>query len=412
MDNKHKNHNNANLDDIDYPAFINAEKWLLIVFFIVLIIIPPLINILTPDKAYSESENRYLQKAPVISIKSLSTAKFMQEFENYNQDQFYARDAWVRFKTLIERLLLKQDSKGLFFGAKNYFLEEFTKPDPKIFKSNMEGINNFSDYYTDNIKIYMLTTSSSVDVLKHLLPPYATSYSQSNVSETIEKMLSDRIIYLDVTNKLLQNNDKYIFYRTDHHWTPEGAYIAYKEICANMGFEPLPTNSFDINTESEDFNGTFQSKLNIKVKQPDIIDSYKLKETYGVNFEVQMDNSGVWHNGIFYDENLAKKDKYTYYLDGNHASAFIRRINKGDLLPENNTPVGKNLLIIKDSYAHNFVPFIACHFNETHMLDIRYFNYDLTEYISEHSIDTVLFLYSIPNFSVDTSIARVAPITN
>lgn len=44
----------------------------------------------------------------------------------------------------------------------------------------------------------------------------------------------------DVREKLLSHNEDYIYYKTDHHWTSEGAYLAYETWCDSTGMESTP----------------------------------------------------------------------------------------------------------------------------------------------------------------------------
>ena len=68
---------------------------------------------------------------------------------------------------------------------------------------------------------------------------------------------------------------------------------------------------------------------------------------------------------------------------------------------------GRKLLIVKDSYAHSFVPFAANHFEETFMVDLRYYNQPLSQLIEEKGITDILVLYNTENFATDTSIPKM-----
>ena len=45
---------------------------------------------------------------------------------------------------------------------------------------------------------------------------------------------------------------------------------------------------------------------------------------------------------------------------------------------------GRKLLIVKDSYSHCFAPFAANHFETTTLLDLRYFNMGVRQYMEEN----------------------------
>src|SRR5699024_4134040 len=91
---------------------------------------------------------------------------------------------------------------------------------------------------------------------------------------------------------------------------------------------------------------------------------------------------------------LNTKDQYRFFLDGNHRIVTIEANAKND----------DKLVVIKDSYAHAFVPFLAAHFSEIHVLDLRYFSESVTADIELYSIRDALFLYNIQSFSSDKNL--------
>ena len=61
-------------------------------------------------------------------------------------------------------------------------------------------------------------------------------------------------------------------------------------------------------------------------------------------------------------------------------------------------------LILKDSYANCFAQFAVDDFEETHLIDMRFFRGTVKKYIEENAIDEVLVLYNIPNFASDMAV--------
>ena len=57
--------------------------------------------------------------------------------------------------------------------------------------------------------------------------------------------------------------------------------------------------------------------------------------------------------------------------------------------------------------AHNFVPFLAMHFEEIHLIDLRYFNLNPYDYIREHEFTQALFLYNLSSFGTDSTIKKL-----
>lgn len=71
------------------------------------------------------------------------------------------------------------------------------------------------------------------------LPAHARLFDQAKYIDQIEKQMKDCRV-TDVREKLLSHNEDYIYYKTDHHWTSEGAYLAYETWCDSTGMESTP----------------------------------------------------------------------------------------------------------------------------------------------------------------------------
>ena len=100
-----------------YPkvkAWITTTTFLLIVFGFTFSFF------ICPDAGLSVSERRKLKQLPEINKESLTNGKFFDEFEEYMQDQFPARESLRTFKASAELFLfMKADNnaistKGMF----------------------------------------------------------------------------------------------------------------------------------------------------------------------------------------------------------------------------------------------------------------------------------------------------------
>ena len=91
------------------------------------------------------------------------------------------------------------------------------------------------------------------------------------------------------------------------------------------------------------------------------------------------------------------QDKYLVYLGGNYPVVRISTTSTKD----------RRLLIIKDSYANAFVPFMTKDFNEITMVDLRYYTGDVNELVDEYLITDLLILYNINTFNDDHSILNI-----
>lgn len=358
-------------------------------FFLCFIVSMGILHIATEDKAFSEHENRVLASFPKFSAKRLFSGKFTDAFETYVTDQFFGKDVWVGIKAKAEQTLGKQENNGVYFGDNGYLLESYEWTDEQIAK-NIAYINHFSEQLAD-INMYMLLAPNAVAIYPEFLPRFALSDNQTDALDSINMSLNDVIHFIDVYDRLMTRKNEPIYFRTDHHWTMRGAYYAYVEAAKQMDLTPLTEDAFDIQKVSHDFYGTHYSKANDFVIKPDDIEYYKPKTDHPV--EVFYDQEDVAHDLVTWDA-LNTKDQYSFFLDGNH------RIVK--IYTEHDN--GKKLAVLKDSYAHALIPFLTHHYEEIHVLDLRYFHDSVTDYIKKQDISDALLLYNLATFSNDTNL--------
>jgi len=89
---------------------------------------------------------------------------------------------------------------------------------------------------------------------------------------------------------------------------------------------------------------------------------------------------------------LEKKDQYSYLLGGVHAlMKFTSKLDPSVVQQE-------KLLVIKESYAHSVIPFLTLHVPEIHVIDMRYYNGSISDYMSENGIKDVLLLFNTDTF--------------
>lgn len=351
-----------------------------------------LLFVMMPDQAFSEAENRMLQKKPVFSWDNLISGKFNLAAENYLADQFVFRDMWVAIKSAAELVLQKKDNNGVYFGKDGYLLQKPEKVNGALLAENINAVNQFAENLP--AQVYFLLAPTSGQVLDDKLPPFVEG-QKLDLLDLIKEQLVPGIHFIDTCNALVAHKQEYIYYKTDHHWTSRGAYYAYREAGSVMNFNSLDLNDFTIEQASDNFYGTLYSKSGNRFIQPDSIQLFKPK--IELSCRVEYVNEKRTGNSLYEKEHLQKKDKYAVFLDGNHPLIRITVQNK----------TGRKLLIIKDSYANTLVPFLANHYDEIHIMDLRHYNWQLKPYIEQYGISEILFVYNTISFAEDPSIRKI-----
>lgn len=374
-------------------------QWITPAVFLTLIFGLTTANLLTGERDFSEVENRELAKMPEFQWDALLEGDYTAGVETYLTDQFVARDAFVGLKTQTDYLVGKRDANEVYFGQDGYLIEKHTEEslDREQMEKNIDRLSRFSSFAVeelgeDGVRVMIVPTAG--EILKEKLPPFAQEFSQTAMLAAIEASLPQGT-FVDMLPVLEEHRDEYIYYKTDHHWTSDGAYYGYHAYCESIGTAPMEKSEFEIQTVSDRFYGTIYSKARLASTRPDSVTAYFPKEERSFHVDY---NLGAKQTDTLYDESwLSKKDKYSYFLGGNNA---VVKITGG---PAN----GKKLLLVKDSYAHCMAPFLANEYEEIDMIDLRYFNMSLREYLQENEFTDVLVLYNAVTFSDDLSVLKM-----
>ena len=371
-------------------------KHLLSFSFILFILIMFVINIFKGEKEFSEEENRNLSKKPELTFNSFINGDYTEKFESYISDQLPGRRLFVNAKFKIDMLLGKSEVNGVFIGKENQLMEDFHESSNEQTDDKVLAINEFKKLH-ENTNVSFMLIPTAAEILKEKLPRNAPVDSELEFMNYIQGNLNSNIKFISPYNALYENRDQYLYYRTDHHWTTKGAYIAYVEFCKTAGIEPKNEEEFNIQLVANDFYGSLTSKIGQKSGEGDNINVYIPKENSEVvvNYVSEQRRSSSLYNSASLDE----KDKYQVFTSGNHPHINIKSL--GD--PK------KKLLLIKDSYANSFLPFLTAHYGEIDVIDLRYYMDDVNKLMEEKGITDVLFLYNVNTFNSDNSILNIVP---
>lgn len=194
--------------------------------------------------------------------------------------------------------------------------------------------------------------------------------------------MNEDVVTVDTFANLVQHNDEYLYFRTDHHWTALGAYYAYEAFCWATGMEPKSLDEF---TEWD--MGRFPGGLYGKVAKPnklraDNLVAYVPDGDLKVN--VLADNKSVQITYPILRDMSAEPDgaKYSTFCSGDHRLAEI--VN-------DNIPDAPNCVVIKDSFGSPFVIYLTQHYHKVYTIDYRKYNtLKMSQFCEEFDIDDVI----------------------
>ena len=359
-------------------------------------------NIIRPQRERSEAENRTLAQRAALTWDTLISGRFAKDYESNLADQFILRDDWITLRTGIERAALKQEISDVYFARDDYLIEKhsgtFTQEtaEQNIARTGA-FFRNLSETYSPE-HLTCMVVPNAVDILSEKLPAFADPYDEEEYLEKIRQALPEGV-WFDASQVLRdsheENEDRQLYYRTDHHWTTGAAFDACRAWAAEKGLGSMDEDQYDVSTVTDSFEGTIASKLGISGRD-DSIERWDPKESF--DYYLVYGQSDDIRNTMYQESFLDTKDKYAYFYGGNYGLIETK-------MPDSQT--GRRLLIIKDSYAHCFAPFTCGLFDEVDMVDPRYYNASIQDLIASKSYTDILLLFNAAGFAEETALARL-----
>lgn len=244
-----------------------------------------------------------------------------------------------------------------------------------------EALNNFHKDLGDSVKIYSMVAP--------LASEYYTpsSYSEFNASQkdsidSIKSKLDKDIVSIDITDVLEKHKDEEIYFRTDHHWTPLGAYYAAQTFAETAGLSFKDLNTYKKN-DMEGFVGTmygFTGDANLN-NDPEVFSYYTPENidkcmTYYYTTDFEYTGKGKFFNGV-----------------GDIRSAYLTFMGGDEQVVKVKTNVknGKKLLIVKDSYGNAIPGYLFGSYEEIYVVDMRYFGLNLVDFVKQNNVTDMLF---------------------
>ena len=382
----HEHHNRP----LIYKKYINY----LSSFFVALLIIIPLVTLLLPDVKFSATENRILTQLPRFSIDSVVDGRYMKKVETYAADQLVGRNFWIHAKTDADRIEGKNLSNGVYLGKDHTLLENFNPLASADVEKTKTALNNFVTKHPE-LKHYFMLVPTAINIYSDKLPANAPVLNQNDYIDSFTSSLNENTVILDPRPILEESKDQLLYYKTDHHWTTLGAWLSFQGVSKSMGITP-DLDAYTVYPVTNSFSGALVSESGYSIKDTDTIDVYipKNDNDYSVVTYVEEQKKSP---SLYASDQLTGKDKYAVFLDGNHPIVTIKN-------PVNN---GKHLLVLKDSYANAFIPFLTPFYSEITIVDPRYYYDSIETLIANANITDVLYLYNANTFFRDTSLEPV-----
>ena len=363
--------------------------------FIILLFLVMIINVIVPDREESELENRALEQRPRFNLTTILSGDFMEQWEKYLSDQFVGRDTWRGVKVGLDRLGGARMDNNIYIGKDGQLMEDIEVPDEGQQEANLTAIKDFAETYED-IPVTMMLVPDAACILNDSLPAFARVEDQRQMFSMAERKLGDTVNWVDTVSILNNHKSEKLYYKTDHHWTTQGAFYVFQDAAETLGIEGDVSDDFVSYTVTDSFNGVLAASSGVGLDEMEQIDIYA---PTGGDDDVVVNyvDEGRKTTSLYDSSKLETRDKYGVFLGGNTSVVDIRTVSTSQ----------KRLLVVKDSFADCFIPFLAPYYREIVVVDPRYYSGTMQDIMDSYRITDALILYSGNTFFTDNNISGV-----
>lgn len=367
-------------------------------FLFLFILVFMFITTINNNESVSSLEKRNLETFPNITLASILDGSYMDKLTTAFSDQLEFRNILVKGYFLFQ---FQRYNGDVVIGNNNELYASYQRvgdmDDLKNdVKSSTELINEVAK--TIDAKFIFLSIPRKDAIEKYNLPDsyISSSYIYEESINVIKENLDNNITLIDAyelfnNDRLLNQNNRY-YYLQDHHITPKGAEIIYKNILEVINNNKLVCYDLSNYTIGNTIiNGSFNNQLGQSVKK--VSEDLYIIPKFEVNYK-RYENEKLSDLKV-YDVSNTYEDAY---MKGDHAYTVIDT-NRDDL---------PNILYVGSSFTNILEAMSIPSFNKMVSIDYRHntTGFSINYYVEKYDIDYVVFVPSQSNNAFSSSMIK------
>ncbi|MBQ8687918.1 MAG: hypothetical protein IJ512_05145 [Ruminococcus sp.] len=300
------------------------------------------------------------------------------------------KDSAMRLRTLLS-LATGNEKIGSVYISEERLLREPELLDETALAETAAYINAFYQQYT--VPVCLAAIPSATEIYTECLPDHAVVPSQLEALDTFYEATDTQIRKIDAYHVLSTFKEDYIYYRTDTSWTSYGAYCVYRNIIRKMGYYPVPYDSYSITHVKNDFRGDLHAECLFDRVTADILDVYTCADSSEIVSMRSFDGSTWKDCALYHYDLLETEDAASFYMGEPQLHVQI----------QTDVENGKQLLVLKDSYADCMIPFLMQHYAQIDVIDVSCLDRPLSELLEPTAYQQVLILCDADTYA-DTAV--------
>ena len=400
------------------------------------------------ESVVSEQENRALAGMPAFTRSALQKGEISESFEAFLSDQFFLRTELVDGANALKHLLsvltvdelLDAEGEEAFVPAQIPAKEEGEQADSPViaqeqdedvaaqisrpaqesvlpgdsvnvwlnhkdgtrtalFTYDRDALQNAAIVFNDYASllpiggcVHVMLAPRAQTANKLALHPDTESGWSSDIEPSLQALVSNNVIVhsaYDILQSAILNGE-YVYFRTDHHWTARGAYIAADAMLKSEGYQTVPLEEYDKKTMEGYLGSIYLHGRNAKLKE--------LADEIEVFYPLLPAKSFRVSNAYKKNELPVIDEAQTNYL------VFLGGTSGPYRVLEGGYHTGRNMLLVCDSFGNSIAPFFLPYYDNVYMVDFRdeYYSREdarggVRDYVRRLGIDDIYIVLSETN---------------
>lgn len=363
----------ATKNDIDRQlAFGRSSAWVFCILLFAMMLVPLVGMAWAPTT--ESTENRQLADAPeLVAEDGYPNAGFLSDAGRYFADHYAFRTALVDADARLcsglfglsttDQVICGQDG-WLYYGGTLSDFQDRSPLRPRQAANIAHNARMLQDYCQAHGARFALTIAPDKNHLHPQAMPYYYPQVENDDMELLRQSLQDAgVSYVDATE-----GTELPYYSQDSHWDNQGALIIHDRLMAQLGAEPFDFAALE-SWWSDTYYGDLAKMLYPLSAQPeeDLLFA-------GVN-----DGSGA--SGAQRSGSLWEFQQGASVEDGSI-------VTRATAAPKDGAAAGNDsLLMFRDSFGNNLIPYFACDFQEASFSKLIPYNFLL---VAQDSPDAVI----------------------
>lgn len=275
----------------------------------------------------------------------------------------------------------------------------------KSIKQYVDLINEYTEALPET-KVYSLVAPLATEFY---LPEKAKKCSkpQRPPIEYVRQHISPRARFVDAYSALAAHVNEDIYLRTDHHWAPLGGFYAAQELARTAGVPFKGLDSYDRHVIHNYVGTMYGYSKDIAVKNAP--EDFVYHTPRGLNYTTTYVTYKANKNYQIVSETKPYAGPYFKHFKDGSGMAYLTFMGGDQSLVKVSTGTKSNrkLLVIKDSYGNTVPGYMFYSFGEVHVVDFRYFNRNIKQYVAENGITDLVILFNVFNTCTSSSVNKV-----